>query len=608
MTASVVGLDLAPEGKLPIDTSRPGLYVLRAFNGLRGDGVDCGEKAFAEASFGVEERSAFALNLTLTAFDVLAFVVDARDYWGTCVAEEVQRSYGTTSSYDGSWEDLWDLFGESPEARRQRASRTRFSTSSSDQGQEAAIKAGKRVGRVVRTFGQKLANKTTFTKIDDLLANLLRKLDPFAYAAIGGTVVDRLWTLYGGGKSALAWVSGGYFGRQSLSPVDTWLIRVGDPFGPRVGTVEVAGLPTGLTLARERQILVRGGTQVTLIGANLTDNGAPLGDVILASRSRRTVRATPSSPAPDRIVFTVPDGLADIVAVELTTPDGRVPVGEILVIEPELTSLTPGYLFRVARDGSGAMLYPVGGDYVPEIDLRGQGFEPQWMTVRPVGGDDDQVFIPKGGSSDRRLLLGDDPDVPPGEYALELDTGITSPSFLAKYPDGRVPTGLSVKILGPPTFGAVSPEKVANGQVFVVTGDNFGADREAVALEVLADPTSPACDVRARRLLRDRLAGRLGYPASAALRAHEPHRRAPPGRRALRRSGCASGPQRARSSSACRTATPGRPSSVVASPSTSRPAGPRPHRSSAAPTRAPTSLRCSSGTTTPSPTPAGRAI
>ncbi|MCC6622767.1 MAG: hypothetical protein IT385_16010, partial [Deltaproteobacteria bacterium] len=493
--ASGVGLDLEPEGKLPIDTSRPGLYVLRAFNGMRGDGADCGEKQFAKDHFPVEESSAFALNLTLTAFDVLAFVIDIRDYWGQCVAQEVDRVMSGDRSWDGSFGDLWDLFGDTLEFAGECVSSALLDFVG-DQGQEAAIKAGKRLGRVVRTFAVPLADKTTFTKLDDEIARLARALDPFAKAAIAGTIVDRLWALFGGGGSAAAWVTFGYLGASNLSPVDTWLVRIGDPFGPRVGSIEVGGVPTGITLARERQVLVKTGDSVTLVGASLTERGAPIGDALLTSKGGVIARVPLTRVADDRVTFVVPSGLADTVALDLVTTDTTVPIGTVLVIEPELLGVSRRDMFRVARDSNGKALYTIGGDYLPAIEVTGRGLAPDTMVVRPApaapsaGVPESAGFVNRFGSHDRRLVLGDSAAIPTGVHTLVLDTGITSPALLAKYPDGRITTALEVRVLPAPAHRATSPTAVSTGQVFQLTGDNFGTDREAVSLEVVTGATT----------------------------------------------------------------------------------------------------------------------
>ncbi|GMV40971.1 MAG: hypothetical protein AMXMBFR64_26870 [Myxococcales bacterium] len=500
--------------------SQPGVYVMRVFTGKLHTGAECGELEFVASRFPDEHRAAIAFNVVSFLLEVVSLVVDVSDYAEACTDGVVQALGPAVASIPvtgdqtpseatrGALFDAVDVGTDALAGCIEQA----LGQAAEDAQDIASAKVLSKLSKAVKSV-RLLGKKISWSTIDKLF-------NPLGVAAAVGSMLDRVATMLGNTGLSPA--------TPFTSPMDTLLLRVGNPFSPTVVAIDIGGDLTPIEIAQEDPRPVAQGAVVTLVGADFRPHPDSPGKVPLGLTDRSGRRRTVSGNlAGAELTFAVPTGLAGAVSVSILHPPQGAELGEVLVIVPTVSAVSPGTTF--------IPLIQVGGNYDPAVRLSGAGFDPETMTVlleTPSGPV--TLFHDPGFSSDTELVAATEPTTPPGTFALLIDTGIDSPAFAALHPGGRVDTGRTLTVLPAPVIpaeGALQPESVGGNEVFTIGGFNLGERRDALrlvlqeadgaattVLPILALEALPGGDVQASKLTT-RLGLKLVPPFPASMTA-----------------------------------------------------------------------------------------
>lgn len=475
-----------------IRTDEPGLYVVRAFTGMLTSGFEWGELPFVTAPgrWKQEYTRALMLNVVVAAAEFASAFVDVSTYARECAREVLAVATISADEID---------FTPTPSGEANAGALSIVRAASGDAKSEmwwcVLGKLGhgpflQRFGRIVRVTA--------------------KTLNPIGKGVAIYTIGDRLANIKGVAVPNAAGLT--------VSPMDTILIRVGDPFSPVVETVTHAADGSEVTRAVAAAVadplVVRLGDTIRMTGVRFKPDrelGPPdrlwvrFTDQSERAKDVQATIVTGGAAETHELSVVVPDGLVGVVNLKLLRPGFGFVVGEVLVIEPQLrcstsTTAVPAYgdcadgeyavspdtVFKVLM-GGGEPANALGGNYVADIAIGGRGLDPRGYHVRLWDGDG-LVGTPlppiAAKTKPTELRVGTDESTLVGEYTLAIETGITTPSFAARFPDGVFVTGVQVRILGPPVFTEITPEAVANRELFFVRGFNFGQELGAVSLEL----------------------------------------------------------------------------------------------------------------------------
>ena len=469
--------DLTPdveqlEGQVAMSPSIPGAYVARAFNGKLDAGTECGEVQFAWQTYPTQMKYALILNLTGGVSDWFNLFIPFDDILGTCIQSAFDNALDSVNDPDL----VPNADGTASDAGKDAAISTTTQIAdglhacaevvfddiiagAQDKVVGKIAKKGKKISRIAHVF----VKKGWFDAIGDFF-------NAAGSAAALGVLVERVIALYGGPTLNPLY--------RMQSPMDTILFRVGNPFEPIVVDVDAGTGLKPLEAAQANKLPVDlpglgAGSVLTLRGEGFAaEPGHPGQTRVVYTDQRGTQKVVwggitkEGSEGIQLLASPVPAGLAGTVSVAVAGPGQGFDCGTILVVEPHIEAVSPEAVFDVVDD--------FGGNYVPEVELRGYGFLPKQFEVL-LGADGAAMQVDVAKSTDTRLFARTNDGTAPGQYALHLATTLTG--------IGTLDMGATLGVLGPPVVDGIDPASLGGGELFQLGGKNFGVQRDAVALE-----------------------------------------------------------------------------------------------------------------------------
>ena len=413
-------------------------YVVRGFNGRLVSGFDSGEWHYGWQNYRPETVTALSLNILNGALEGLSILVDLDELVGPCTADvftaivtEVNARINLSSEPAPATVIGWLLaIGQT--------------------GSVALMDCV--VDSLVEAPLEALVN---------LSKSLAGTLDVLGKASSAGSFVERLTALSGFPIG---------FATNFMTPVDSALIVVGDPWGPRI--VAVNGVSPDAP-GDPLQTVARGGT-LSITGKRFRpDAGAALPSVVVTGSDGRSFRINVAAgqfngaldgavPPPQSITIPLPAGVSEKIRVAVETGAGRHETPPILEIPPVFDRLAGGFIFR----------HPVTGLAPPRTyTAEGKGFVPEIHRVS-LGGT---LVVPAETSSGSRLVFPAPADLPVGAHEVKIRWRSPADDVAASPPQ-------RLRVLGPPVISAIAPMAVQTGRTIQLTGLNFGDERELVTV------------------------------------------------------------------------------------------------------------------------------
>lgn len=435
----VGGADGSPND-FRLDATEPGVYVVRGFTGRYADGLrgTSGEGSHAYGTHTEEALTALVINLSNAATDVISILVDVANLPIGCI----------TGLFTGV---LSSMVEEYNQGAFETLDGALFSTL------KVVI-----LSELETTIG------CVFTALAEnplrgalaVFNSVVKVVDIAGKVSAVGKVIDRLSAL--AGLSAFS---------PHLSPMETWIIVVEDPFSPLITHVG----PNAADSVPFPPPTVDVGATVTLQGLRFqrfSDAQEPT--VRILDELGQLFEVAPDdltggfgSNTTQTLTFTLPEEAAGRLAFTVSTPGGRDTVENAREILPRIDGAAPSVVSRNASEVENRT-----------VRLSGAGFVPGRHRVKfgPASS-----VAPLEQSTPTALYAEVTPAVPPGRHDVLVDyrTGQTTP-------DSGAP---QILVLGTPVLTDITEIATRQHQALIVEGRNFGT--AAKEITVYFDDDSP---------------------------------------------------------------------------------------------------------------------
>ncbi|MHA2620994.1 MAG: right-handed parallel beta-helix repeat-containing protein [bacterium JZ-2024 1] len=436
------GIGIGTESdKFAIDPNEDAIYLVRSVNGRLFSGmVDTfGEGSFAWKKLTDDHISALVLNVVNGGIDALSVFLDVKDLLKTCLRNV--------------------FYSVDAKLGQEVASLIAVADFNAQEGFVILI------GLATEAFSALLgclteeAAKKPLKGLAILAKSLLKSMDVIGKFSRIGQIIDRV-----AGLSGLPiWIS------ALVSPMDTSLVVVGDPFSPKITRVIGAGQEVDPANPPASLPGVKNGDPLILEGKRFKRRPTdPIPVVYITDETGKTKElkgfavedVDTQSPPTQSITSTVPDGLSGKLKISISTSSGSQQTKEVLEVIPQLFRSAPGNIFP--------------NDPHPEhklIQVTGKALIPSRHKI--MVGSSEVTPIPEGSSN--TILLGEAPTwLPPGKYEVKIRWRGGEPDVGGTHPADGSPNPQYLRILGPPSIDAVTPASLKHDQPLIINGKNFG--------------------------------------------------------------------------------------------------------------------------------------
>jgi len=438
-----LGPALSPDQNLYVHPTRDAVYVVRAFSGEVPvyNSSHQEEYSFTTVSLSKEDHlSAFYDNVLNGGVEIVSIFMDA----SSCFDATAGRVHGR----------LLKVIKSLKKALKVAGKKVPSGTISNSRFWPTAYQAVKDIATVlVGDCLEKIATMVAKAGLLKLLKAIAHTIDPLYKISMGLSAADRFTALMGKGL-------------MPVTPLETWIVMVGDPFAPEV--ISVPNEP------------VSPGEEVTLRGKNfdyrsVSNNEVRLGKRFGTWQAAARVEVTSVNSDGTILKFRVPEEQVEgEFDIWIKTPYSGGPLCQErqLVVKriPKLQGLSRLTGFPPVPPGTGGPFADYQGTLVV---LEGAGLEPS------EGAPADKVFFGTVEAPIERVSATEvEVRVP------QMNPGTTEVYIVS--PEHGVETAhYSFTVFGGPQLSSITPTTdVQAGQYMEATGSNFSLRRDEMVIEV----------------------------------------------------------------------------------------------------------------------------
>jgi parallel beta-helix repeat protein len=411
---------------LPDD--KEAVYVIRGFTGMLSSGIEKGEFGFGITNFKSEMIKGTAINIMNAVIDTMSIFVDMNEFIKQCTYQIIFNTMNKASS-------TIDTISSSDESNI-----AKLRTILVEIGKETASSAA----GCVKDYLEDKTGKALFMAFKALV----KTLDLLGKVSKAGSLIDRI-----GGLTGIS--PAGIFS----SPMESMLIRVGDPLSPVIMSVN------GVSVAGPGfyPVVVAGESSVTIKGKRFKKISEELPHILINDELgllKEVIDPAISGTVEDQTIsFKLPAGISGRLRVLIAK--GNIthvnPAYEIMEVIPEIKNVSPQNVFK--KDPNASYQNAIS---IKNIKISGKGFVSFRHKVRL--GSTEVPVNQKMSSSD--ALYVDAGSLNYGKYDVSIDYGQQNPAGGAD---------AYVRLVGIPVIDSFEPSQPSASKTpFVIKGKNFG--------------------------------------------------------------------------------------------------------------------------------------
>ncbi|MBN2240564.1 MAG: PD40 domain-containing protein [Dehalococcoidales bacterium] len=281
--------------------------------------------------------------------------------------------------------------------------------------------------------------------VSKILKFIGKSIEPLYKISVGSAAVERTIALLGFHRNA--------------SPLETWLLVVGEPFRPQVTAISSTEGPPG--------------EEVILTGKNFDNRSKDMNEVRLGEYWHEAVPVDVISVTGEyNMNIRIPEDISygeHKILIRTKYSGGSVDTGKTYTVKriPKITGISPATGFAASSNLAGNPFNDYWGDVVV---IKGVGFG------APYGEPADKLYFGTTDAAQKITSITSTeikvrvPEISPGTYDVYIDS-----------PQWSVETSRhSYTVLGPPTITSISDTEATVGQLITLTGTNFGYDPNTV--------------------------------------------------------------------------------------------------------------------------------
>jgi nitrous oxidase accessory protein NosD len=438
-----------------------GIYLVRGINGRFNSGSELGEWSFAWENYRGQYQQAVAVNIFNGVMDAMSVIVDIGGFLEHCgdkTFAEVTLRVSQSVIGGAVDEDFSIMFPI-------------LLTIGKTAGKEAIDCVVEHVTHHPHRAALK-ALKAVFSLVD-----VFRKIGK------AGAVLERVTALAG---SKTGFTPAPLF----TTPLDSFLVVVGDPYSPvitSVNGVDPTGPLTPLQATKIGDPLVIEGRRFRLKSDDpdpevlVTDETGKV--VPLSGFTLSVMTGDPPSYRIDNV--NLPEGLGGRVRVSVIISTGaRADTPEVLEIIPIITSITPANYFRTDPHSQHKVVRIFGKGFLASGNV-GKITRHRWVLGTTE-------YTPTTAKSDLLEFTNLPAGLPAGRQEVRVKWRDGAPLAGAEPP-------IFFRILGPPEATSVSPNIGYSQQVLSLTGKNFGEAPEDLLVTLETQPLVGSPQTRTQR-------------------------------------------------------------------------------------------------------------
>jgi hypothetical protein len=434
-------IGLSPEkDKLDLRSTEDALYILRGVNGRFNSGLDNGEFSFVWDNYRTEFVVALSLNVVNGAIDMVSAFVDISEFAKECTKEILpvviargHEIFGAALSDEAPPGTVWPM----------------------------AWNLAKDTAKALATCALKAVSEKPLKSLLKGIKAIAKSLNPLDKISKIGSTADRLAGLTG---FPIAPTPAGIF----LTPLDSALIVVGDPFSPRVDRIRT---PDGTLVDPTNPPAplpgVNTGDTVVLRGKRFRQGTDPPPEIAITDEvgNTFTTRNPPvqdvdiESPPTQEAQVTIPGDATGKIRFQVFTPRGNSETPEVLEVMPRLFQVVPANIFPNDPHS-----------FHRQAQANGNGFIP--ARHRVIVGT--REVVPMTASTRKTLAFDVPTDLSPAKYEVRIRWRDATNDVRGSDPSTGGLSPKSLRLLGPPSIDTISPTAIKNFQTLLIQGKNFG--------------------------------------------------------------------------------------------------------------------------------------